>query len=62
MADRYRVKISVKRINKHKGERVKPGFDLQEEVHADTFSEAYNRVAKVALTLVAGLDQEDNDG
>jgi hypothetical protein len=62
MPDKYRVKISIHRLTPRKGEKVKPGFDLNKQVNADSFREAYDRVAKVADTVIEGLDQDWPNG
>lgn len=56
MSEKYRVKISVHRVSARKGEKVRPGFDLDKQVNADSFREAYDRVAKAAETIIGGLD------
>lgn len=62
MRERYRVKIAIKRLTKRKDEHTRPGFDVTEEVVAESFTEAFDFASKVASVIVDGLDERGEHG
>jgi len=62
MTDKYLVRISIHRLTPRKGELARPGFDLDKQVSAENFREAYDRVAEVANIVIEGLDKDWPNG